>query len=366
MEGSVMSKGLIFSDLHLHKHKDRCDRLQHCLDVLTWVFDQAVKNDCDDIFFLGDLFHERSKIDVLNYLRTFETIMERMLGDCKDKNLWMLVGNHDMYHRERWDVNSIKPLTAIPNVHIIDSPMSTTVGSTKIDWMPHTENPVHELQVFKEDLGDILFGHLAVHGAQTNTFYGTKSDVIVEYDNEMVEVDASVFDDWKATFLGHYHGAQHLNDKVEYVGSPLQLTFGEAFQQKHIIVLDLETLDKEYIVNDFSPKHLIISPQDIEHENYDFNGQFLRISVDDMGALELIDLKRKLAKDHKPLSIDLKEKDKKVSEEKDTSAMEDIHEAIANIEDMLGKYMKEKDVPDGLDKDRLLKAGMRCLDKQPG
>lgn len=361
-----MSKGLIFSDLHLHKHKDRCDRLQHCLDVLTWVFDQAVEHDCDDIFFLGDLFHERSKIDVLNYLKTFEIFMERMVGDCKDKNLWMLVGNHDMYHRERWDVNSIRPLTAIPNVHIIQSPLSTVIGGTKIDWMPHTENPIEELEVFKKaGAGDILFGHMAVHGAQTNTFYGTKSDVIVEYDNEMVEVDANIFDAWKTTILGHYHGAQKLNDKVEYIGSPLQLTFGEAFQKKHVIVLDLETLKKEYIVNDFSPKHLIVTTQDVEDENYELDGQFVRISVDDMGALELVELKRKLVKDHKVLSLDMKEKDKNTIEEKDTATMEEVHQVLANIEDMMKKYMVEKIIPDGLDKDRVLKFGMRCLDKSP-
>ncbi len=361
-----MSKGLIFSDLHLHKHKDRCDRLQHCLDVLTWVFDQAIEQDCEDIFFLGDLFHERSKIDVLNYLKTFEIFLDRMTGDCRDKDLWMLVGNHDMYHRERWDVNSIRPLTAIPNLHVIQSPLSTVICDTKIDWMPHTENPVKDLKVFKQaGVGDILFGHMAVHGAQTNTFYGTKSDVIVEYDNEMIEVDVNVFDPWKMTVLGHYHGAQKLNDKVEYIGSPLQLTFGEAFQQKHLIVLDLETLEKEYVVNNFSPKHLIVTPQDVEDENYDFNGQFVRISVDDMGAVELVDLKRKMVKEHKPLSLDIKEKDKTVAEDKDTSAMEEIHEVLANIEDMLGRYMKDNDVPNGLDEDRLLKIGMRCLDKHP-
>jgi DNA repair exonuclease SbcCD nuclease subunit len=145
-------------------------------------------------------------------------------------------------------------------------------------------------------VGDILLAHLAVNGAMTNTFYGVKSDVIVEYDNEMVLVDPGLFDDWEMTLMGHYHGAQKLNGKVEYVGSPLQLSFGEAFQQKHVIVLDLETMEKQYIINDFSPQHLIITPQDVEHENYNLTGNFVRIAVKDMGQADLLDLQRKIQK----------------------------------------------------------------------
>ena len=49
-----MSKSLIFSDLHLHSHKNRTNRLQDCLKVLNWVFDQAKEHQCENIIFLGD------------------------------------------------------------------------------------------------------------------------------------------------------------------------------------------------------------------------------------------------------------------------------------------------------------------------
>jgi hypothetical protein len=95
--------------------------------------------------FWAILFHERSKIDVLNYLRTFEVFMKHMIEDAADREVYLLVGNHDMYHRERWDINSIKPLSAIPGVHIVQSPMSMQLGGRKIDWLPYTENPIARL-----------------------------------------------------------------------------------------------------------------------------------------------------------------------------------------------------------------------------
>jgi DNA repair exonuclease SbcCD nuclease subunit len=361
-----MSKALIFSDLHLHNHKDRVNRLPDCLATLEWVFKQAAEHGCDYIFFLGDLFHERAKIDVLNYLSTFEIFMEHMIETHME--MFLLVGNHDMYHKESWDVNSVKPLTGIPNISIIQCPLSIHLGGRKIDWLPHTEDPIKELDNLKKDggAGDLLLGHIAINGAIANLFYGTKADVIVEYDNHMVTVDVELFDDWDMTILGHYHGGQKLTDKVEYVGSPLQLSFGEAFQQKHIIILDLETMVKEYIVNDFSPQHLIVSPQDIENNAYDLSGNFVRLAVDNLGNKDVADLQRKIATEYKPLSVDTKKRDTAKTEEEDTEALENIQVSLGNIAEMMGNYVKDRDVVNDLDKDHLLEVGMKCLDKQNG
>jgi len=359
-------KALIFSDLHLHAHKDRIDRLQDCLKVLNWAFDTALKEGCEAIFFLGDLFHERAKIDVLNYLRTFEVIYERMTGDCKNLDFYLLVGNHDMYHRERWDVNSVRPLSAIPGIHIVQSPVTIQLGGRQIDWLPHTENPVAELERLKEDAGqagDILFAHVAVHGAMLNTLYGTRSDVIVEHDNEMMPVDVACFDEWKMTILGHYHGAQNLSDKVEYIGSPLQLGFGEAFQTKHLMVLDLTTMKKKYIENTFSPKHLLISPEDAKNQAYNLTGQFVRIVVTDIGKKDLVDLKRMIAAEYKPLSLDMKQKDKKKDEPDDSHIVEEARAILKDTKAMLKQYVEDVGVPDGLDKDHLLAIGDRCLEE---
>lgn len=358
-----MAKALIFSDLHIHAHKDRVDRLQHCLDVLNWIFEEANRQECDYIFFLGDLFHEREKIDVLNYMKTFECFMHHMMNDNSSREMYLLVGNHDMYHKERWDVNSVKPLTAIPRVHIVDKPTSIKFGKTQIDWMPHTDNPIKELEKLKKNnsVGDILFGHMSVHGAQLNICFGTKSDVIVEYDNEMIPVDPSIFDDWKMTFLGHYHGAQQLNEKAEYVGSPLELTFGEAFQEKHVIVLDLDTLSKKYIVNNFTPKHLIVTPKDIKNEVYDLSGNFVRLTLENVTQKELVDLKKTINENYKILSFDTKKKERKTEE--DEIIIENAKALMLNINEMLKNYVKERGVPDGLNENKLIKAGEKCLEK---
>jgi DNA repair exonuclease SbcCD nuclease subunit len=359
-----MSKALIFSDLHLHAHKDRIDRLQDCVKTLEWIFETAKSHNCRYIFFLGDLFHERSKIDVLNYLKAFEVFMKYAY---KKIDVYLLVGNHDMYHKEKWDVNSIKPFTAIQNVHIIEKPKALKFDDCLIDWLPHTENPIKELADLAQQhngAGDVLLAHIAINGAMTNTFYGVKSDVITEYDNEMMPVDIGILKDYKRVFLGHYHGAQNLNSKVEYIGSPLQLSFGEAFQQKHVAILDLETLERKYVVNEFSPKHLIVTPTDVENEAYELSGNFVRLSVDDVGSKSILDLKRQIASSSSPLSLDIKETDSKKTQEVSHAMLNEAQNVLTNIADVLTTYMKERGIPEGLDQNKLFAIGKGCLNEK--
>lgn len=356
-----MSKALIFSDLHLHSHKESVGRLNDCLKVLDWIFNEASKHDVEHILFLGDLFHERSKIDVLNYLRTFETFMRHMLENDPKYHCWLLVGNHDMYLKEKWDVNSVKPLSAIPKVHIIQEPCTLNIGGVDIDFCPHTENPFKELQKLKNgSKRKLLLGHMSVHGAKLNKLYGTKSDVIVEYDNDMVAVSADIFDDWEKTFLGHYHGAQNLNEKVEYVGSPLELSFGEAFEDKHIILFDLETFEKTYIKNTFSPKHYIIRPEEIG--DYDLNHNFVRIELDCRKAGQILDLRKTITSTYKVASLDFKEPDIKKNDD-EIALVEDAKNILKDENEMLKIYMKRRGVPKELNNQKLETIGQKIITK---
>lgn len=351
-----MSKAIIWSDLHIHSHKNNTNRAQDCIQVLSWVLEEAKKNECTDVIFLGDLFHERSKIDIQNYLMAFEAFLN-FSYECPHIKVWMIVGNHDMYHKERWDVNSIKPFNAIPNVTIIDKPTTVKIDDLLVDFLPHVENPFAELAKLKEGRHPsslrLLLSHLSVDGASLHGLFSSQSDVIVEYDDHMVRVDADAFDDWERTFLGHYHGAQKLNDKVEYVGSPLQLSFSEAFQQKHIILFDFKTFKQKYIVNEFSPQHFILAPDEIAA--YDLSGHFVRIQVDRVISQDMVDIRNDLI-DKKAASVTFQVKDRK---KEDVEQIEQACSILQNIEDMIEEYVKTTGVPAGMDSKLLIEIGQK-------
>jgi len=357
-----MGKALIFSDLHLHSHKKNVSRLQDCLQVLDWVLHEAVANGCKDVLFLGDLFHERSKIDILNYLRAFEAFF-KFYAEHPEINVYLLVGNHDMYHKERWDVNSVKPLSAIPNVHIVEYPQTIEIQGVRVDFLPHVENPLKQLEKLKEgrsakDL-QLLLGHLAVHGATLNTVYATTSDVIVEHDDVMEFIDPERFTDWKQTFLGHYHAPQVLtaDGSVEYVGSPLELSYGEAYQDKHIIVFDMDTFKKEYIDNDFSPKHLMITPDQIDKVDLDKN--FVKVILEDTSSKELVDIRKQL-KEKNVAELQFKAKEKKKEDKQD---FEDAKAILYKSDEMLSEYVTNVGLPAGIDHNKLMNIGKLILQR---
>lgn len=352
----MAAKVLIFSDIHVHPHKRSTERLNDCLKTLQWVFDVARDNNIEDILFLGDLFHDRQKIDILTYQKTFEIFRDNL--ESSKIRIRLLLGNHDLWHYQKWDISSVFPLKAIRGVEVIDRPSTIEVLDHKVSFLPYTHDPIEDLKAIKNDSKfKLLCGHIAIDGAILNRKYATLSDVPIEHDGDMTKVTCDIFDGWDQTFLGHYHAEQKLDFNVEYVGSPLQLSFGEAFQHKHVIIYDLETHTKEYVRNKFSPQHFIIPLADID--KYDLNKNFIRLEVSaDSASSDLIEIKSDILKNNKVGSLEIKP----------TKAQEaqhdigDVTDILSKHDEMISKYVDEvektcEDKLKNLDKTKLLSIG---------
>ena len=313
-----------------------------------------------NIIFLGDLFQDREKIQVLPYQRTYEIISQYVgPSDCS-LNLYLLIGNHDMWFADKCDISSVYPFGSVSNVRIINKCETINIGGLDIDFLPFTLNPLKSLDDFLGTSSRVLCGHLALHGAQLNTFYRTHADVSVEYDGDMVKVDSDKFTPWERVFLGHYHGAQRIGN-IEYVGSPLQINFAEAFQKKHLVILDTETLTTQYVTNTFSPRHLIIREDKID--KFDLDNTFVKLEPNDISATNLVDLKKRLMENHDILTFEFSSSKSDKDEETKTK-IEDMQNILTqDREEMLEQYLKAKGVPEGLDFDRLLELGKHICEK---
>jgi DNA repair exonuclease SbcCD nuclease subunit len=351
-------KIIIFSDIHIHPHKKSAERLDHCIQTLDWTFRTALEKKIKNIVFLGDLFHDRQKIDVLTYQKTFEIFEEHLCGN--ELNLTLLLGNHDLWHYQKLDVSSVNPLRNLPGVRIVNSP-SVEVLSDKEEkfffaMLPYTHNPIEDLKKIDQEWNSknpknqkILGGHVSVDGAIWNVRYNTTSDVAIEHDGDMVRVGPEIFDSWDRVFLGHYHAAQKLNEKVEYVGSPLQLSFGEAFQDKHLIIYDTESDEKEYVKNTFSPKHYILNEDEIS--DHELEGQFVRLEVSDLADKQMSDIRQRLTEGSKVATLEIKQ-----SQKKEDHMIKDAKAILYKEEEMLERYVEQANV-EGLDKKFLIKIG---------
>jgi DNA repair exonuclease SbcCD nuclease subunit len=347
-----MANILLFSDLHIHPHKKSLERLEDCLKIIPWVFNVAKENNVKNILFGGDFFHDRHKIDIYTYHRAYDTL-KNSIKDT-DINIWFLLGNHDLWFYENTDISSVHPFSSIKGVKVISKPSRFEIDGLNWDFLPFTQNPVNSLKILNSLEGEkqCLIGHIALNQAKMH-IGKYASDIVVEHEGDMVSVDTDLFMEYEQVFLGHFHSEQKVNAKVEYIGSPLQLSFGEAFEDKHLILLDSKTRKKKYINNDFSPKHFILTKEDIK--KYDLNGNFVHLLVDDMSNVDIIKLKKDLLNENKIVDFKIKQNISKKNKPTD-----DIKDVVYDEKEMLNKYVAQSKVE--LDKELLVKIGKKICE----
>lgn len=357
-------KWLFTADVHVHPHKKSSERLQDCLDALRWIFQTAEDKGVEHVIFCGDLFHDRYNIDVLTYQKTYEVFKE--FTDRNDFIVWLLIGNHDMFLAKEWTISSVIPLEGIPSVRVVNKPCVENLGGVPLAFMPYTADPISTLKAIDGSSAKVLAGHCALDGADLNPYARTKSEVLVENDGDMVPVDKSVFKNWEQVFLGHYHASQSIGN-VEYIGSPLQLNFGEAFQKKHVILYHPTADLKEYIVNDFSPVHYILKPDELGE--YAVKGNFLKVELPEgMTGPDVVDLRKQSLEQLHVKTFETKAPKKTAKQEELT--VENAREVLKNEEEIVVKYIEEcerqgklKEL--GLKKEKLLSMTRKVLEKKP-
>jgi len=346
-----MCKFLIFTDIHIHTHKNSLKRLQDCLTTLEWTFETAISRNVKNILFLGDLFQDRQKIQILPYHKTYEMFLKY----SEHVNVYILVGNHDMWLANDCEISSVYPFKAIKNVTVIDKPTTLNIGGFSFDFLPYTNNPLESLKEFKKP-SKILLGHISIDGAKLNSHYKRIAEVSVECEGDIQKIDSEKFSKWEKVYLGHFHIAQQIGN-IEYVGSPLELNFAEAFQEKHIILLNAETMEAEYIVNNFSPRHLILNEDEVS--KFDLENTFIRLEPKNIASADLVDMQKDLL-NKKALSVEISNM-KKLSDQQEVNEAKQIIKTKDKF-DMLKVYLDAVDCSN-LDKELLLSVGQNLIEK---
>jgi DNA repair exonuclease SbcCD nuclease subunit len=225
-------KILFFSDLHAHNFTQfattlpggRNSRLQATLNVVEEITGFCNEKDVDVVFFLGDVFHARTKIDSDVYSATWHAF--RKLSEVVDE-LFILVGNHDQYSKDG-RLHSLEPFKAFAKV--IDRPVIERVITTNDEEFTFAAHPfttdIDRWKRFTKIIPkvDFFLFHQGVSEAVVGAF-----DISIK-----AEVGLEDFPREKGDYClgGHYHKSQWLTEGpkkkgVAFIGSPLQHNFGE-------------------------------------------------------------------------------------------------------------------------------------------
>ena len=220
-------KFIALADLHLSMYaQDKIipesslpERLHYLNTVLKNVSNYALENDIENIVIAGDILHNKSIIHslaqsiFLDYIRLYN----------KDLYFIIIDGNHDMSSKSGTGVSALKSLDNEPNVNMIHNP--TVINNISfIPWNPETM--VDDIKNSKEDY---LVAHFGLNEAQLSSGISIVSDVRLK---DLIK--------FKHCILGHYHLPQSVGN-VTYVGSPIQLDWGEKGEEKRFLIVDTDS-----------------------------------------------------------------------------------------------------------------------------
>ena len=229
-----MSQVLITADIHFGVPGRLDDILYSCRVMREYC---RLAN-IDTILVLGDLYHDRRylEIDVLSASYKF-------FEECYSKynQRWVVFpGNHDMFLRHSWRINSLTPLAQVTT--LIEDVCKIEIERQTFCILPFISYEKSYMTVLNKineqaDKNDILLTHIGVNGATMNTCFMLKDWGLVNFSETK----------FKRVYTGHFHSKQSIGDRVFYPGSPIPFKHDEGNVPHGFYVYNLETSEHKFI-----------------------------------------------------------------------------------------------------------------------
>jgi len=261
-----LSKALVTADLHCRRHGIDNMRMQDGLAVLDAMLEFALVNKIKYIYYLGDIWHQRERIDAVTFFHVW-----RKFHAIKSAGIiqhW-IVGNHDWVRKGA--EHTLEPFRGINNsvvgkwevAKMIDFPLciiSIAFCDSVLRFKKNLRRALKKYEI--EFLGHkamrkkiyakpILMMHQGVSG------YTVGSDYVLEQDLNYSDLEP---DEFSLILSGHYHKYQQ-KKKLIYVGAPYQHDFGERDNQPGFVVLDFDKKDSAdvlFVELDVAPRFVRI------------------------------------------------------------------------------------------------------------
>jgi DNA repair exonuclease SbcCD nuclease subunit len=170
------------------------------LNFVKWATAKAKEAGCETCIMMGDWHNNRAAINILtlNYsVRALEHMSENF------DIVYFIPGNHDLYYRDKRDIQSASWAKHIPNVQIVNDWFSQ--GDVTIaPWLVGDD---HKKLLKKK--GKYCFGHFELPGYYMNAMVQMP---------DTGEARREDFVGFEHVFSGHFHKRQSANN-ITYIGN---------------------------------------------------------------------------------------------------------------------------------------------------
>jgi DNA repair exonuclease SbcCD nuclease subunit len=206
---NLFKKAAVFTDLHLGLKSNSTLHNEDCWNFVQWMVKKAKEEGCETCLFLGDYHNHRASINILtlNYsLKCLEHLNDNF------EHVYFIPGNHDLYYRDRRDIQSVEFAKHLPRVTICND-WFTAGGVTIAPWLCGDDHK--RLATMS---GRYLFGHFELPGYLMNA--------MVEMPDHG-EVRREDFNNFGQVYTGHFHKRQ-TKKNITYIGNAFPHNYADA------------------------------------------------------------------------------------------------------------------------------------------
>lgn len=260
---NLFKKAAIFTDIHFGLKSNSQTHNDDCLAFVKWATAKAKEEGCETCLFLGDWHNNRASINIvtLNYsIRALEHLNENF------SNVYFIPGNHDLYYRDKRDIQSVEWARHLPNIHIIND-WFTSGGVTIAPWLVADDH-----KKIRKLKGEYMFGHFELPGYMMNAM------VKMPDHGELCGDDMQGFNH---VFSGHFHKRQTQRN-VTYVGNAFPHNYADAGDDERGLTILEWGKDPEYHAWPDQPKYRVFKLSDVlQHTEAMLQpGMHVRVNLD--------------------------------------------------------------------------------------
>jgi DNA repair exonuclease SbcCD nuclease subunit len=272
-----LSKIVMFTDIHFGLRNNSKEHNENCLNFIEWMIEQAKKHDIKTCVFGGDWHHVRAAINVatLNY----SVNCLKLINDYFD-HTFFIIGNHDLYYRDKYELHSLPYITQFPKIQVIDK-IATYEDITFAPWL--VAEDWKKVQKIKSPY---MFGHFELPKFKMNAMVDMPDHGMLNENH---------FINQKMVFSGHFHKRQN-KGKIWYIGNCFPHNYSDVWDDDRGIMIWKNRETPEFMSWPNAPKFRILNFSDVltDPESLIDKNTWVKINIDVPASYEDIQFVKEL------------------------------------------------------------------------
>lgn len=285
----LFNKIIAFTDIHFGRKGNEYQANKDNEDFITWAMEEADKFGADSMVFLGDWHESRHNLHIQTMNFSLDN-MERLNNHFK--KVWFIPGNHDLFYKDKRDLNSIAFSRNLNNFEIIQE--NTIIGDVAfIPWIVGDE--WKEVVKIKSKY---MFGHFEIPNFYMNAMIKMPS---------RGGLDARDFQSQEFVFSGHFHKRQRSNN-IWYIGNTFPTSYSDVDDDERGIMLLEWGKEPQFKSWDNAPTYRVMKVSELlsDPDAYMVANSYNRVTIDvDMTYEEAQFLNESMTNNYNVRKIDL-------------------------------------------------------------